>query len=116
MLLDFRAPFNPLRALLRRPAVRSPDVLRPLAQPDAPLPAWVAADPIVQHYRALLGEQPWDQFPERANDRAWPGPTPDLRAPFVAAYLIKLHEGKRYMSELRDFLIKHPARVYFLGS
>src|SRR5262249_23981581 len=36
-------------------------------------------------------------------------------APFVAAYLIKLHEGKRYMSELRDFLCDHPALVYFLG-
>jgi hypothetical protein len=58
---------------------------------------------------------PWADFPERATDRAWPGPDPDPRAPFVAAYLIKLHERKRFMSDLRTFLIKHPALVWWLG-
>src|SRR5262249_14502126 len=82
---------------------------------SAPLPDWVALDPLVQDYRALIGSLPWSDFPERPSSRAWPGPKPDLRAPFVAAYLIKLHEGKRYMSELRDFLLKHPALVSYLG-
>jgi hypothetical protein len=120
MLADLRLPFNRLCAALpwRRsacPPVPSPDDACPLTHPHASLPAWVAADPVVQHYRALLGTLPWDQFPERPTDRAWPGPHPDPRAPFVAAYLIKLHEGKRYMSGLRDFLIKHPALVWWLG-
>ena len=47
--------------------------------------------------------------------RAWPGPTPALRAPFVAAFLVKLQEGKPYMSKLREFLVEHPALVWVLG-
>src|SRR5215208_3986683 len=91
------------------------DQLCPLLHPEVPLPAWVADDPLVQDYRALIGALPWAAFPERPCDRRWPGPQPDPRAPFVAAYLIKLHEGKRYMSELRRFLIAHPALVWWLG-
>jgi hypothetical protein len=58
---------------------------------------------------------PWDQFPERATDRPWPGPKPEPRASFAAAYLVKLHEDKRWMSDLRTYLIEHPALVYWLG-
>jgi hypothetical protein len=119
MLLDLSASFKHLRASLRWRQVACPppppDILCPLTQLHAPLPAWVADDPVVQDYRALLGELPWADFPERPSDHPWPGPKPDPRAPFVAAYLIKLHEGKRYMSDLRRFLIKHPALVYYLG-
>jgi hypothetical protein len=118
MIAAFVTPFNLLRAALRRQvacAPNLPDIPCPLAHPDAPLPTWVAQDPVVQEYRALLGTLPWADFPERPSDRPWPGPSPDPRAPFVAAYLIKLHEGKRYMSDLRRFLIKHPALVYYLG-
>jgi hypothetical protein len=118
MLLDVAASFNRLRAALRpAPACPPvpPDVLCPLCQPAAPLPAWVQSDPLVRKYRALLGELPWADFPERPTDRPWSGPLPDPRAPFVAAFLVKLHEGKRYMSELRTFLTEHPALVYWLG-
>jgi len=68
MLLDLVASFKRLRAGLsaRQPACPlPPDDLCPLTHPDAPLPAWVADDPVVQKYRALLGELPWHQFPER---------------------------------------------------
>ena len=120
MLLDFTAPFKRWRASLNwhqcaSPPPPVPDVLCPLLHPHAPLPAWVERDPLVAQYRALIGELPWAAFPERPTDRAWPGPKPSPRAPFVAAYLIKLHEGKRYMSDLRRFLILHPALVYYLG-
>jgi hypothetical protein len=119
MLLDLVPPFKQLRAALdwRRPASPAPesDIPCPLKLPLAPLPAWVADDPLVQDYRALIGNLPWASFPERPTSRPWPGPDPDPRAPFVAAFLVKLHEGKRYMSELRSFLIKHPALVYWLG-
>ena len=119
MLLDFTTPFKTLRAILsyRHPASSPPhaDIACPLTHPHAALPAWVENDPLVQHYRALLGDLPWQLFPERSCDRNWPGPAPDPRAPFVAAFLVKLHEGKRFMSDLRDFLLKHPALVYFLG-
>jgi hypothetical protein len=119
MLLDLTARFKHLRASLpwRQPATPPvpPDIACPLTHPHAPLPDWVEHDPLVQQYRALLGELPWADFPERPSSRAWPGPQPDPRAPFVAAYLIKLHEGKRYMSDLRRFLMLHPALVYWLG-
>lgn len=120
MIAGLPRPFNRLYATVarwRRPA-QAPaprDTPCPLAHPDRPLPAWVAADPVVQKYHALLGVLPWHQFPERATDRPWPGPPPDPRAPFVAAYLVKLHEGKRYMSDLRAYLTEHPALVYLLG-
>ncbi len=119
MLPDLTTPFNRLRTALWCRQPRPPDGPLddpcPLAHPDAPLPAWVASDPIVQEYRALLGDLLWATFPERPTDRTWPGPAPDPRVPFVAAYLVKLHEGKRYMSDLRTFLIKHPALVWWLG-
>jgi hypothetical protein len=119
MLLDFAASFKTLRAALpwRRPCPPPalPDIACPLTHPHLPLPAWVADDPVVQHYRALFGDLPWADFPERSTQRAWPGPLPQARAPFVAAYLIKLHEGKRFMSDLRSFLLKLPALVYYLG-
>jgi hypothetical protein len=37
------------------------------------------------------------------------------RAPFVAAYLIKIAEQQRYMTDLRRFLIQHPALIWLLG-
>jgi hypothetical protein len=33
----------------------------------------------------------------------------------VAAYLVKLHEQKVYMSDLRRYLVEHPALVWLLG-
>jgi hypothetical protein len=87
----------------------------PLAPSTLPDPAFVAACPVAQKYRALLGPLDWVHFPERSTDRAWPGPRPQPRAPFVAAYLVKLHEHRRSMADLRAFLIEHPALVWLLG-
>lgn len=118
MVAAFPKIFNRLRAVFRRPPVDPPvvaEVACPLTHPEAVLPAWVADDPVVQKYRALLGDLPWAQFPERPTDRPWPGPTPAPRAPFVAAFLVKLHENKRFMSDLRAYLLEHPALVYWLG-
>jgi hypothetical protein len=119
MLAQFTAPFNWLSVALRPKPVCSPapepDVACPLTHPDLPLPAWVAHDPVVAKYRTLLGTLPWHDFPERTTSRPWPGPAPDPRAPFVAAFLIKLHEHKRFMSDLHAFLVEHPALVYWLG-
>lgn len=87
----------------------------PLATPDLPVPAWVAACPVTQKYTALLSPLDWAHFPERPTDRPWPGPRPQSRAPFVAAYLVKLHEQRRSMGDLRTFLLEHPALVWLLG-
>lgn len=117
MIAPFRPTINRLRTLLRRetPCPPASDVACPLKQPHEPLPDWVTHDPLVCKYRDLLGSLPWADFPERSSRRPKPGPKPLPRAPFVAAYLIKLHEHKTFMTDLRTFLFEHPALVYWLG-
>ena len=129
MIAQFPQPFNSLGDRLARlfrsaPARSSRDptpVPRdrarplPLAHPELPLPAFVAACPVARKYRALLGDLDWGHFPERASNRPWPGKPPTPRACFVAAYLVKLHEAKPSMPALRRFLVEHPALVYLLG-
>ena len=86
-----------------------------LAQADAVLPEFVAADPVARRYLELLGPLDWVHFPERPTNQPWPGPTPAPRAPYVAAYLVKLDEGLRSMGHLRRYLSEHPALVWILG-
>ena len=102
-------PTPPLAVALVRPTL---DVL---AQPDYPLPPFVQACPVAQKYLSLLGSLPWAQFPERPRDRPWPGPTPQPRAPFVAAFLVQLVEQQPTLSALARFLVEHPALVWLLG-
>ena len=114
------AHFNPLSNWLARFFRRSAiPLIRPnlaqLAQPDAQLPAFVADSSLAQRYLALLGPLDWDHFPERDPAVAWSGPQPFPRAPFVAAYLLKLDQQLRYMADLRAFLANHPALVWLLG-
>lgn len=121
MILDVVRFVNNLRRRFPPPTVSAPAVVPPClppassAIPFANLPAAIASDPLVQKYQALLGALPWLTFPERPTDHPWPGPDPQPRAPFVAAFLVKLHEQKRYMSDLRAFLIEHPALTLALG-
>lgn len=89
--------------------------LSELAGPGAALPPFVAQCAVAGKYLDLLGSLDWANFPERDPQRVWPGPVPAPRAPFVAAFLVKLHENKRYMSDLRDYLVEHPALVWILG-
>jgi hypothetical protein len=86
-----------------------------LADLAARLPAFVAEDPVARRYLDLLGPLDWEHFPERPANRPWPGKQPTPRAPYVAAYLVKLNEGLRSMGQLRRFLIEHPALVWLLG-
>jgi hypothetical protein len=86
-----------------------------LAQPDAVLPRFVADDPVAHKYLDLLGPLDWAHFPERPTQHPWPGPPPAARAPYVAAYLVKLNEGLRSMGHLRRYLVEHPALVWLLG-
>jgi hypothetical protein len=95
------------------PLVR-PDLGR-LAQPEAALPEFVAHDAVARKYLDLLGPLDWAHFPKRPPNHPWPGPTPAPRAPYVAAYLIKLNEGLRSMGKLRTYLLEHPALVWSLG-
>ncbi len=95
--------------------LRQRPTLTQLALPTADLPAFVAHDPVARKYLALLGPLDWNHFPERPTNRPWPGPTPAPRAPYVAAYLVKLNEGLRSLGHLRRYLAEHPALVWCLG-
>jgi hypothetical protein len=115
------AHFKPLSNWLahwsrRRSAVPlSRPNLAQLAQPDTQLPPFVVDSVLAQRYLALLGPLDWDHFPERDPAVAWSGPQPLPRAPFVAAYLLKLDQQLRYMADLRTFLANHPALIWLLG-
>jgi len=85
------------------------------AQPAAGVPAFVAECPVARRYLALLGPLDWAHFPERPTQRPWPGSPPAPRAPYVAAFLVKLNEGLRSMGKLRRYLVEHPALVWLLG-
>lgn len=92
-----------------------PDLAQLAAMEEEALPALIRQSPTALRHLRLLGDLDWTHFPERAENRAWPGPTPAPRAPFAAAFLVKLEEEKSYMSGLRIFLVENPALVWLLG-
>jgi hypothetical protein len=96
-------------APLQRPSLAG------LSLPEAQLPAFVRDCPLARRYLALLGGLDWDHFPERATNHPWPGTPPAPRAPYVAAYLVKLNEGLKSMGKLRQYLVDHPALVWLFG-
>ncbi|MBW7881021.1 MAG: hypothetical protein H3C34_00010 [Caldilineaceae bacterium] len=83
--------------------------------PLSQLPRPVQECPVARKYLALLGDLNWTHFPERPTQRPWPGPTPAPRAPFAAAFLVKLEEQIPTFGKLRSFLVNHPALVWVLG-
>lgn len=87
--------------------------------PDGvPCPAWAAAPPpdlVVQRYRAFFAHLDWTRVPERDPRRPWPGPHPHPRTAYIKALLVKLCEGKRFVTELRAFLLEHSLLVLELG-
>lgn len=116
--------FSAWLVALRRRFGSAPTTVVPLHRPDLHqlaevppdlLPEFVRNCPVARKYLELLGALDWSHFPERPGGRAWPGPTPVPHAPFVAAYLVKLEEGKRHFGQLRTFLVEHPALVWVLG-
>jgi hypothetical protein len=80
-----------------------------------PLPRFVQESAAAQTYLSLLGDLDWEHFPERPDHDGTPGPKPAPRAPFVAAFLIRLDKGFPVMSQLRTYLCEQPALVWLLG-
>ena len=72
-------------------------------------------DPVVQRYRTFFALLEWSLLPEREDTRLWPGPRPHPRSAYVKALLVKLCEGKAYISHLRRFLCDHPLLVLEVG-
>ncbi len=72
-------------------------------------------DPVVARYRRLFALLDWSVVPARDARRAWPGRAPHPPTAYIKALLVKLAEGKRCVTELRTFLVEHPALVRELG-
>jgi hypothetical protein len=88
----------------------------PLAAADAALlPAFITDSPVAVRCWQLLGGLDWQHFPERDVKRSWPGVTPQRRAPYVAAFLVKLDGGLRHMTDLRNYLVMNPPLIWLLG-
>lgn len=88
------------------------------ASPGPPGPAWEAArarDPVVRRYRALFAVLDWSAVPDRDARRPWPGRPPHPTAAYVKALLVKICEGKPFVTDLRAFLVEHPWLVLELG-
>jgi hypothetical protein len=88
--------------------------LHHLVQQEDRLPRFVRESPVAMRYLHLLGPLAWHQFPERDLQRNW-GQATVPYAPFVAACLVKLDQGRTYLSQLRQYLVDHPALVWVLG-
>ena len=72
-------------------------------------------DDVVRRYRTFFALFDWKQVPERTTSRPWPGPTPHPRSAYLKAFLVKICEGKTFITELRTYLIEHPLLVLCLG-
>lgn len=103
-----------LRSALSALPLERPNLAQ-LARDPNQWPRLVTDCAVAQRYLKLLGSLDWDHFPERDTQHPWPGSPPLPRAPFVAAYLVKLDQQKRYMSDLCTYLVEHPALIWILG-
>lgn len=96
------------------PLIRPP-LQELLHLPEEALPRLVQLDPVIRKYRTLLGPIDWSLIPEREREGPWPGPTPHPRSAYVATFLVQLQERREYMTEVRTFLVEHPALIWLLG-
>ncbi len=72
-------------------------------------------DPLVRRYRASFAELDWSRVSERETDRAWPGRAPHPRSAYIKALLVKVWERHAYVTDIRAYLVEHPALVLELG-
>ncbi len=99
----------------QRPPKQRPS-LSELAQMDeARLPRFVRESQVAMTYLRLLGPLNWHLFPERPDQRFHPDCPPLPFASLAAAYLIKIDQHQPYLSDLRQYLVQHPALVWMLG-
>jgi len=74
-----------------------------------------AHDPVVQRYRAFFARLDWSVLGDPAPCRPRPGRTPHPPSAYIKALLVKVCEGKEYITRLRTFLVEHPLVVLELG-
>jgi hypothetical protein len=72
-------------------------------------------DALVQRYRQFFALLDWSALEQRQASRRAPGPCPHPQSAYLKAFLIRVCEEKRYMTQLRTFLVEHPLLVIELG-
>jgi hypothetical protein len=87
---------------------------RALDRPAVLLPRFVRRSALAVHAYRLLSAIDWAALPERNLSRNYGQPTVPYAA-YVAAYLVKIDQRLVYMSDLRRFLVEHPALCWLLG-
>jgi hypothetical protein len=85
-----------------------------LDRPAALLPRFVRRSPITVRTYRLLSPINWATLPERNLTRNYGQPAVPY-ASFVAAYLVKIDRRLVYLSDLRRFLVEHPALCWLIG-
>jgi hypothetical protein len=101
------------RLLNKDVGLRRPNLSHLAHQPDH-LPFFVKESAVAMRYLRFLGPLDWDRFPARVLKRQ-PMIAPLPYAPFVAACLVKVDQQLSYMSQLRQYLVEHPALTWVLG-
>ena len=72
-------------------------------------------DPVVQRYRAFFAVLDWTGLPQHDPLHLPPGPRPHPLSAYLKALLVKLCEGKQYVTHLRQFLLEHPLLILECG-
>lgn len=72
-------------------------------------------DALVQRYRQFFALLDWTAVNDHDARRCVPGPCPHPTSAYLKAFLIKVCEEKRYMTQLRTFLLEHPLLVIEMG-
>lgn len=116
-----RSQVNRLRKNPSKPPAYPPPLsLTQLARyKEAELPAFVRHSRVAMHYVRWFGRLDWENFPERSDPapdgHEWRGPDPDRKAPYVAAFLVKIDRSLPHMRDLRRFLVENPALPWLFG-
>jgi hypothetical protein len=72
-------------------------------------------DPVVAQYRAFFALFDWSLVQDWQAHRSGRGRPPHPESAYLKAGLVRIKEGLRYSTDLRDFLLKHPLLVIELG-
>jgi hypothetical protein len=87
---------------------------RGLDRPVTLLPRFVRRSALAVRAYRLLSPIDWSALPERNLTRNY-GQTTVPYSAFVAAYLLKIDQRMTYISDLRCFLVEHPALCWLFG-
>lgn len=114
ILTQGETPMNFLH-ILTETIPKTPFPLGEMAENQPNWPYLVRQCPVATRYLELLTPLAWRHFPERGLKARGQHTYTLPHASFVAAYLIKLQEGFRSTSRLRQYLSDHPALSWLLG-